>query len=251
MLKKKTTKKQNVPTLVHWDVAHFAEASAALVGHDLKEFKGESAVYSEYCHLSMLVSASLVLLLLLTVRMAVSSAHSVTLPSRSSSSWPTSSWRCTTHHSTMGHMCIHVGGKQSACVSAPPAACRSSSGPLWPSARKLEHWKKWVSALKRKKLSSCTVRFAPVSSWRISECVSPFCSVFWKRFDLSIPGGLTTPTSVQERRKSWHPRGLTLRTLLRSQTWTSLRWHGRLGAKRDGADRVLITAQWRMAVKRT
>lgn len=72
---------------------------------------------------------------------------SLSLPSCSSSSWPTSSWRCTTHHSTMGHMCIHVGGKRSACALAPPAASRSSSGPLWPSARKLEHWKKWVSAL--------------------------------------------------------------------------------------------------------
>lgn len=54
--------KQNVPTLVRWDVAHFAEASAALVGHDLKEFKGKSDIYSEFYPFSARVSASLILL---------------------------------------------------------------------------------------------------------------------------------------------------------------------------------------------
>lgn len=180
--------------------------------------------------------------------MAFSPAHSVTLLSRSSSSWPTSSWRCTTHRFTMGHMCIHVGGKLSVCVSAPPAACRSSSGPLWPSAKKPELWKKWVLALEGKELLSYTLICSSFLMKNFWMCFS-FSSVFWKRFDLSTPGGLTTPTSVREHRKAWHLQWLTLRTLSLSQTWTSLQWHGRLGAKRDGADGVLINLidQWRMA----
>lgn len=226
---------QIVPNAVCWDVAYFAEASAALGKSD-----------TEFYLFSLLVSASVVPLRQLSVWMALCSAHSVTLPSRSSSSWPTSSWRCTTHLFTMGYMSIHVGGKLLACASAPPAACRSSSGLLWPSAKKPELWRKWVSALEGWELLSYRLicsRFLMKNLWM---CFS-VSSVFWKRFDLSTPGGLTTPTSVREHRKDWDPKWLTLRTLLLSQTWTSLQWHGRLGAKRDGADGVLIKAQWRMA----
>lgn len=47
----------------------------------------------------------------------------------------------------MGPMCTPGGAKRWACAWVRPAVYRSSSGPLWPSARKLEHWKTLVSPL--------------------------------------------------------------------------------------------------------
>lgn len=64
-----------------------------------------------------------------------------------SSSWPTSSLRCTEHPSATATTCIHGGVKPWVCAWGRSAVYRSSSGPLSPSARKQEHWKKSVSPL--------------------------------------------------------------------------------------------------------
>lgn len=109
--------------------------------------------------------------------MTHSSAHS-------SSSWPTSSSRCTELHSATAPMCIHCGGKHWACAWVLPAVYRSSSGPSWPSAGKPEHWKTSVSPL----CHSVTVRSGYTSPYS-SDCHCCACQNkkhWWMKWPLTV-----------------------------------------------------------------
>lgn len=54
-----------------------------------------------------------------------------------SSSWPTSSSRCTVRLWPTVHTCFRSGAKRWACVWVLSAVCRFSSGPLWLSVKSL------------------------------------------------------------------------------------------------------------------
>lgn len=68
-----------------------------------------------------------------------------------------------------------------------------------------------------------------------------FCSVLKNQSAPWTPGGSTMPTAVRGWAHKWSRRGSTLRSPSRSQTWISMRWRGRWGARPEAESSSLAS----------
>lgn len=69
------------------------------------------------------------------------------------------------------------------------------------------------------------------------------CSGSKSQFDPWTPGGSIIPTAVRGRAHKWSRREMTLRSPSLSQTWISMHWRGRWGAKLE-AETSSPTSEW-------
>lgn len=75
------------------------------------------------------------------------------------------------------------------------------------------------------------------------SCFFFYCSVSKSPSDLWTPGGSTMPPTVRGWPHRWRRRELTLLSLSLWQTWISMHWRGRWGAKLE-AETSTPTSKW-------
>lgn len=73
----------------------------------------------------------------------------------------------------------------------------------------------------------------------VSLLLFSFCSGSKNQSDPWTPGGSTMPTAVRGWAPKWSRRGSLLRSPSLSQTWISMRWRGRWGAKVEAETSIL------------